>query len=67
MNSLFNRNKAKTKAPTTADKGPANRVPVLIFDEGWANIAQGIHKLVDFLNTDMKRPFDYAENMAIYS
>eukprot|EP01027_Heterolobosea_sp_BB2_P007474 GEZU01011119.1.p1 GENE.GEZU01011119.1~~GEZU01011119.1.p1 ORF type:complete len:768 (-),score=341.27 GEZU01011119.1:60-2363(-) len=70
MSSLLGLGKSKAapaKKQPTDTKTTASKVPVLNFEEGWAEINAGIQRLIEFLDTDMKKPFSYSEGAKIYS
>ena len=43
------------------------RLLLAVFDEKWKVLQDGVTKLVEFLDTDLKKPFDYNEYSILYS
>jgi len=59
---IFSKKKKKTD---TNDKSKSK--PQVNFEEKWQILQKGVTQLVDFLDSDMKKPFDYAEYAVLYA
>eukprot|EP00761_Pharyngomonas_kirbyi_P009744 gb/GECH01009762.1/.p1 GENE.gb/GECH01009762.1/~~gb/GECH01009762.1/.p1 ORF type:complete len:757 (+),score=124.82 gb/GECH01009762.1/:1-2271(+) len=59
---MFGRRSSKRTTDRNASKRPA-----LVFEDKWADLKGGIQKLLDFINSDMKRPFDVKEHARLYT
>lgn len=52
--------------PTPTEKN-TSRHQLTNFEEQWKILEEGINKLFDFVESDLKKPFDYREHSRLYS
>lgn len=59
---MFFRSSTTTKAKTSAPSQPQTN-----FEEKWTLLQNGVTKLIDFLDSDARKPFDHNEFATMYS